>query len=145
MNDERLHAYLDNELAPEERSALEAELSADASLAAELEALRGVDRALDTLSGHMAPAGFTQDVLARVAAPRGRLLKLVLRVATAAAAILVAVMMTAPGHGPDASTAGNGFSVDEHLNYVWESDAETYGSMGLPDLEDQILEGLDET
>jgi anti-sigma factor RsiW len=142
MNRELLYAYLDGELAPGERARLERELAADASLAAELERLRSVNGALDMLPGHEAPEEFTRRVL--LAARRGRrgvLLRIAVPLA-AAAAILVAVLFSqfsAPGDGEDL------FSTQDHLDYVWEVDAETYGSMTLEDLEDQILEELELT
>ena len=43
MSDERLHAYLDQELSDDERATLERELAADAGLRARLEHLRAVD------------------------------------------------------------------------------------------------------
>ncbi|MHC4932930.1 MAG: anti-sigma factor family protein [Planctomycetota bacterium] len=133
MNREHLYAYLDGELPPGDRARFEQKLAADASLAAELERVRFADRALDTLPGHDAPADFTRRVL--LAARRGVPL-------AAAAAILVAVLFSqssTPGERHDV------FSTQDHLDYVWEVDAETYGSMTLEDLEDQILEELELT
>jgi anti-sigma factor RsiW len=142
MNREHLYAYLDGELPPGDRARFEQKLAADASLAAELERVRFADRALDTLPGHDAPADFTRRVLlAARRGRRGRLLRIAVPLA-AAAAILVAVLFSqssTPGERHDV------FSTQDHLDYVWEVDAETYGSMTLEDLEDQILEELELT
>ncbi len=58
---ELLSAYLDNELAPAERAALERRLAADARLRAELEALRGVAARVRALPVLAAPRDFRLD------------------------------------------------------------------------------------
>lgn len=57
---ERLAAYLDGDLAADDRSALEAELAGDASLRAELAAMRRADAALAAIPASEPPEGFEQ-------------------------------------------------------------------------------------
>ena len=138
---QELHAYLDGELSAEEAARVEGVLASDPALAAELEALRGLDRALDLLEGRRPPVGFTERVAA--AARRGRRRSMLVRLAlplAAAAALMFAVIL------PERSGNRGGaedFGSDEQINYVWESDAETFGSLSIGELEDEILEGLD--
>ncbi len=141
MNTEPLYAYLDGELTQQEAERLEARLSADPALAAELAALRDVDAALGTIPGYDASDGFTERVVAAARPRRGLLVRLGLPLA-AAAALALAVFMppgTAPSGPADAST----FTTEEHIDYVWEADGETFGSLSLNELESQILLELD--
>jgi len=137
-----LHAYLDGELSPEEAARVEGALAGDPALAAELEVLRDLDGALGLLEGHPGPpVGFTPRVVAaaRRGRRRGALARLALPLAAAAALMLAVIMPERPG----SRGAVEDFSSDEHINYVWESDAETFGSLSIGELEEEILEGLD--
>jgi anti-sigma factor RsiW len=141
MNNEQLYAYLDGELGPEETARVESALASEPALAAELDLLRGVDRALGTLPGHEAPDDLADRVLEEARRRgRGRLVRLALPLAAAAA---LALALFLPGQHGNGNGLIEEFTPEEHINYVWESDAETFGSLGLSDLEDQILEGLD--
>ena len=140
MNRELLYAYLDGELTAEEAARLEARLAADPALAAELATLRGFDTALETLPGHEAPDDFTTRVLAAARPRRGLMVRLGLPLAAAAAAAL-ALAVFLPGDEPPV-VSSDPFSTEEYIDYVWEADAETYGSLSLNALEGQILEEL---
>lgn len=141
MNDrERLHAYLDGELSPEEVADVERALASDPDLVAELEALRGVDEALGALPGCEAPADLADRVLAKARRPRRRVLALLVPLAAAAAALLAVTLREAQPPAPQ-----DPFSLDEHLGYVWEADAETFGTLALGDLEERILQELETT
>ena len=141
MNREMLYAYLDGELSPEEAARLEAALAEDRALRLDLEQLRRVENALETLPGRDAAEGFTERVVAaaRRKRPGGLLVRLAVPLA-AAAALVLAVFVPRGETGP---SPGDPFTNDEHLDYVWESDAETFGSLSLDELEGQILEELD--
>ena len=143
MNEDRqtelLHAYLDGELDAAETAAFQTEVARDPALRSELEALRAIDNALETLPGHMAPADFTDRVVAAAGKPRGLLVRLALPLA-AAAALALAVFVP---RGPDAVGTADPFTTEEHLDYVWETDAETFGSLSLDELEGQILRELE--
>jgi len=67
MSDERLHAYLDGELAPPEREALERELALDPTLRARLDGLRQLHAELRDL--YAAHARGAEPVLARLRLP----------------------------------------------------------------------------
>jgi len=136
MSDERLHAYFDGQLPPEEKARFERELAADPRLAEGLRGLRELDAALGMLPGHAAPADFTARVVRAARRRRaGAVLRLFVPLA-AAAAVAVAVFLPLPAsHPPPAQEAA----------YIWESDIETYGSLALTDLEDEILEEIEGT
>ena len=128
-------------LAPYDVARVEAELARDPSLAAELDILRGVDGALSTLDGHDAPADFVERVLAtaRRDRKRGLMVRIGLPLAAAAALALVVFLPRSDRNGPGPDRTVD----DEQFTYVWEADAETFGSLSLGELEDDILEGLD--
>ena len=129
---DRLHDYFDGRLAPEEKARFERELLADPELRDRLRELRDLDAALGTVPGHAAPADFTARVVRAAGRRRAGILRLALPLAAAAAAVLLVVIFSrtpaAPAPAEDV--------------YTWETDQETYGSLALTDLEDQILEEL---
>jgi len=161
-HEELLHDYLDGEFSPERAAELERVLAGDADLAARLARLESVqgaldllpghdapadftervaaearlDGALDLLPGHEAPAGFTARVLGTTGPRRGWILKLAAPLA-AAAAVLVAVLLQG-GETPDEPPI-------PVVEYRWENDVETFDSLSLTDLEDEILEELEAT
>lgn len=63
---ERLTAYLDDELTPDERAALEDELARDPDLRDELESLRATASALRNLGAPQAPEAFVREVETRI-------------------------------------------------------------------------------
>ena len=139
MNTEQLYAYLDGELNQKEAARLEARLAADPALAAELAALRQVDAALDALPGHEVSDAFTERVAAAARPRRGILLRLGLPLAAAALALAV---FLPPADEPTPPADVPTFTTEEHLDYVWEADGETFGSLSLNELEGQILKEL---
>ena len=142
MNPELLHTYLDGELTPEEAARIENELAADPRLARELEALRAVDEALESLPAREAPPDLAERVLERARKlRRGRILRIALPLAAAAAAVLIAVLPFGGDPGPPAEI----FTAQDYLDYTWEADSETFGSLALTDVEDLILEELEAT
>src|SRR5262245_46992774 len=103
MSDERLHAYMDGELAEPERIALERELAADPAQRARLDQLRGPDAELR--APHREESRRAEPALARLrlAEPRARAARLPwLLVPLAAAAGLVAGLFLR-GRAPDAA------------------------------------------
>ena len=119
MNEEMLHAYLDDELTPAERAHVENALATDASVAAQLEQLRAVHESLDLLESM--DSSFEGATLLRRERRRriGRLLRLATPLAAAAAALLLVLM---PRETPDATSEAV-FSVEEQVRYVyWETD-----------------------
>ena len=140
MNIEELHAYLDGELSPEDAARVEAAAESDAALAAELAALRDVDRALDGLPGLDAPADFTDRVVRAVKRRRRGLLLRIALPAAAAAALVLAVILP----GKDIGNGDNAiFTTEEHMEYVWEADSSTFGSGALSELEEAIVAELE--
>ncbi len=96
---EELVAYLDGELIPDERAAVERRLGEDPEYAEELESLRGADALLD-LYVVPDPRGDLVERVAARAKPRGRLLGMNPAIAAAAALLLVAALVVL--------TSGNG-------------------------------------
>jgi len=143
MNTETLHAYLDGELDAAERARVERALETDASLRAELRALRSVHAALGALPAIGASAAFTDRVV-DAARPRRRGLLVRIGIPLAAAALLLLGVFVGRATSP-ISEAQELFSDVEHLQYVWEVDEETFGSLALDDLEERILEELERT
>jgi anti-sigma factor RsiW len=136
MSDERLHAYFDGQLPPEERARFERDLAADPRLSEALRELRELDAALGSVPGHAAPPDFTARVVRSVRRGRaGAVLRLFVPLA-AAAAVAAAVFLPWPESPPPAQEAAA---------YIWESDVETYGSLALTDLEDEILKEIEGT
>lgn len=136
MSDENLHEYLDGRLPAEEKARFEREIAADPRLSLRLRELRELDAALGTLEGHSAPPDFTARV---VRAARRRRRGVLLRIAiplAAAAGVMIAVLLLRPSAPPPAQ---------ETAAYIWESDVETYGSLALTDLEDEILKEIEGT
>lgn len=136
MSDERIHAYFDGQLPPEEKARFERELAADPRLSEGLRELRRLDEALGMLPGHAAPFDFTARV---VRAARRRRAGTVLRILVplaAAAAVAAAVFLPLRSTPPPPP---------QETAYIWESDVETYGSLALTDLEDEILEEIEGT
>jgi anti-sigma factor RsiW len=134
-----LHAYFDGQLPPEERARFERALASDPALREGLRELRELDAALGALPGHAAPPGFSARVtrVARARRRRGAILRLAIPLAAAAAALLAVVLDAVVPDRPAAEPA----LVEDA--YIWEADIETYGSLALTDLEDQILEELE--
>ena len=143
MNTETLHAYLDGELDAAERSRVERALETDASLRAELKALRAVHAALGALPEIEASTDFTDRVV-EAARPRRRGLLVRIGIPLAAAALLLLGVFVGRATSPVLETQRL-FSDVEHLQYVWEADEETFGSLALDDLEERILEELERT
>lgn len=138
MSDERIHAYFDGQLPPEEKARFERELAADPALREQLAHLRELDAALGTLPGHAAPGDFTARVVrAAHRRPAGAILRLLVPLA-AAASIAMAVLLLWPSAQPKPPA-------QEAAAYIWESDVETYGSLALTDLEDEILKEIEGT
>jgi len=138
MNEEMLHAYLDGELSAEEAAAVERKLAADATLAAKLEKLRAVDASLDLLPS--IEATFDAAAVMRRRRGAGRVLRLVAPLA-AAAALVLALLPRAPDDEPTTEAV---FTTEEQVQYLyWETDAETYGSGALSELEGDILAELE--
>jgi anti-sigma factor RsiW len=133
MDSDRLHDYFDGRLAPDEKARFERRLAEEPALADRLRELRELDAALGTLPGHAAPADFTERVAAAARRRRGGIFRIAAPLA-AAAALLVAVFLG------DREVPAPPKAVDR---YIWETDEETYGSLALTDLEDQILEELE--
>lgn len=134
LGDPRLHDCLDGRLPPEERARFDRELAADPDLRERLRELREVDAVLGALPGHSAPADFTARVVRAARRRRTGILRLAMPLA-AAAAVVLAVLLARTPEKPVPAEDG----------YIWESDVETYGSLALTDLEDQILEELEGT
>ncbi len=134
VSDPRLHDYLDGQLPPEERARFERELALDALLRERLRELRAVDAAIGALPGHAAPPDFTARVARAARRRRLGILRFGVPLA-AAAAVVLAVLLSRTPEQPVLAEEG----------YTWESDVETYGSLALTDLEDQILEELEGT
>ena len=138
MNREELNAYLDGELSAAERARVDADLSARSELRAELDALASVDRALETLPPCTPSGDFTDRVVAAVhRRRRGRLVKIVAPFAALAATVLFVISIWSGTE--DGFTNGDIFSEEDHLDYVWEADEETYSGFDLSELEDEIL------
>ncbi len=138
MNHEELNAYLDGELSAADKVRMDAELSARPALRAELHALAAVNRALEALPPCKPSGDFTDRVVAAAQRKRrGRLMKIVAPFAAMAAAVLLGISIWS-GPSPDL-TNGAIFSEEDHLDYVWEADEETYSGFDLSELEDEIL------
>jgi anti-sigma factor RsiW len=131
MDADHLHDYFDGRLAPDEKARFERRLAAEPELMDRLRELRELDAALGTLPGHAAPADFTARVARASRRRRGGILRIAIPLA-AAAAVLVAVLLR----------QGSDQLPQAEDRYIWETDVETYGSLSLTDLEDQILEEL---
>ncbi|MDH3590825.1 MAG: hypothetical protein OER88_03045 [Planctomycetota bacterium] len=142
MNDEMLHAYFDGELNEVDTAKVEHRISVDADAARRYAELKAVHAALDGLEGWAGPAQFTDDVCAAARPRRGTLLRWALPLAVAAAAVFGLSVLFGGGNGPDSETV---IDQQDYIEYVWEADAETYGSLALDDLEAQILEELEAT
>ncbi len=137
MNREQLNALFDGELPPDEAARLREQIEADPAARRELLALAALGEALETLPGAHAPADFAARVLGRARRP-APLFRLVLPLAAAAAAILLALFL--PFGAP------RGFvppSHEEAQEYFWEADVDTYGSLALRDLKQEVLAELD--
>jgi anti-sigma factor RsiW len=165
MNLEILNAYLDGELAPHERAAVERAMASDPVLAdayARLAALDGlVEDAFQTAcgardgSGAAAAADDADDADAAAAREwargiiaserrvrRGRLIAFATAAAGIAAALLLVFLPSVQQQPGDEDL----FTVDEEASYVyWETDAETFGTGNLAELEDEILDVLGAT
>ncbi len=89
IDEELLSAYLDGEVAPEERSAVEDALKRDAALAESLEALRATKETVAALPRLRAPRSFA----VQAPEPRRRWLPLVWRWATAAVVVMLVVVV----------------------------------------------------
>ena len=162
MNHEQLHAYLDGELLPEEREAIERALAQDSALAEEYTQLVALDAAIENAwdvsdligsepSGDARELG-PHDLGQRIAsaerrARRGRLIALTTAAAGIAAGLLLVFLPSGIlPMGSNEAAADEYFTVDEQAGYVyWETDGETFGSGDLVDLEDQILDVLGAT
>lgn len=137
MGDPTLHDYFDGRLAPEETARFERALEADPELRERLHGLREMDAALGMLPGLAAPADFTARVARAALRRRGSILRFVLPLAAAAAVVLLALSLRPGRSGPMPPPQ------EAAPEYVWESDVETYGSLALTDLEDQIVKELE--
>jgi len=140
IDPELLHAYFDGELAAEEAAAVERAVRADPALAEELRRLAEVDAALGTLPGCIPAADWAAGVVGSTRRRGGLLLRLLLPLA-AAAGLLLALL---PAGGTDRGEVQPAFDLADHLDYVWEADADTYGTLALNDseLEAMILAEL---
>jgi len=115
------------------------EASPSPAFTAEAVAGAELDRALDLLPAAGPADGFVERVVARARREgRGRLLRLAGTAAAAAALVAVAVLLRS-GEPAPAPTEG------AFTPYEWETDGETYPSMALQELEDEILEELGAT
>lgn len=113
---ERLSAYLDNEITPQERAEIDAWLASDPSARAELESLRGVSRAIGNLPRVTAGPELADRVisqferealLARQEAPRSFPGKGWLAGLAAAAVLMLAVTIALRSHARVADPAGD--------------------------------------
>ena len=139
MNTDELNAYLDGELSASEKTRVDAELSERPELRAELDALASVDRALETLPSCTPSGEFTDRVVAAAhRRRRGRLVTIVAPFAALAAAVLLGIFLW-PETPRNGSNSADIFSEEDHLDYVWEADEETYSGFDLSELEDEIL------
>jgi len=172
MNNEQLHAYLDGELLPEEREAIERALAQDSALAEEYTQLVALDAAIENAWGasdligpessgdahELGPRDLgprdlgPRDLGQRIAsaerrARRGRLIALTGAAAGIAAGLLLVFLPSGiVPMGSSEAAADEYFTVDEQAGYVyWETDGETFGTGDLVDLEDQILDVLGAT
>jgi anti-sigma factor RsiW len=143
MSDERLHSYFDGELPPEERARLEAELASDPALADRLRELRELDLALDALPGTGVSPEFTSRVVRAARRRRSVIVRLVPLMAAAAAAAVALAILLPRSEAPTGKGSGTGTATA--AAYTWEQDHETYGSLAVTDMEDQILEELEGT
>jgi len=115
------------------------ETSPSPAFTAEAVAGARVDRALELLPAAEPADGFVERVVARARREgAGRLLRLAATAAAAAALVAVAVLLRT---GEPAPSADDG----TFTPYEWETDGETYPSMALNELEDEILEELGAT
>jgi ferric-dicitrate binding protein FerR (iron transport regulator) len=123
MSDERLHAYLDQELSEGERAALERELAADTGLRARLEQLRALDgelRAHYGEEGQRAEPALARLRLPSEVPPRAARLPWLLVPLAAAAGLLAGLFLRrdAPAESPEpfaavATLATGPFLVDD--------------------------------
>ncbi|MGQ0613201.1 MAG: hypothetical protein ACT4PV_05630 [Planctomycetaceae bacterium] len=132
-----MNAVFDGELPSDEAARVRAQIEADPAARRELLALAAVDKALEALPGATARADFAARVLRRARSP-APLLRLVLPLAAAAAALLLALLPPLGETGPSEPVA-----TEEPQEYFWEADVDTYGSLALRDLKQEVLAELD--
>ena len=140
MNEEMLHAYVDGELAPSEAAQVERAVAADPAAAARLRALVALDDALGLLPGVSdVPPGFTDAVVRRArASRRGRLVRWLAPVGIAAAVLAAALASLRS----EPATPAEVFDEADYVDYRWEVDTDTFGSLAVSDLESEILKEL---
>ena len=133
---DRLHDYFDGQMTPDEKARFERALETDALLRDRLRELQDLDAALAMLPGHAAPADFTARVATSARRRRGGILRFAIPFAAAAAAIVAAFLVPGAVPAPE-------LQAQAEDRYIWETDEETYGSLALTDLEEQILAELE--
>jgi len=140
MNEEMLHAYVDGELSPEEAARVERAAAADPAVGERLRELVAVDDAIGLLPGlEGASPGFASEVVRRAGAHRrGRLLRWAAPIAAAAAVVAAAVLLVQHEPAPPADA----FDEADYVDYRWEVDTDTFGSLAVTDLESEILKEL---
>lgn len=113
MNDERIMAWLDGELFSDEAAQLEAEIANNPALQADVEQLRSIKTAIQSLERKRAPRNFTLDANEYGTAPRERYSFFsrwaVPALALAAVTLIAAVLLTQfpLGGGEEAITVGD--------------------------------------
>lgn len=140
MNEEMLHAYVDGELSPPDAARVKEAAAENPAVAERLRALVALDDALGLLPGvaEVSP-GFTDNVVRRAGASRrGRMLRWLAPMGIAAA-IFAAVLSTLHSEPPAPAEV---FDEADYVDYRWEVDTDTFGSLAVSDLESEILKEL---
>jgi len=131
---EELVAYLDGELTPDERAAVERRLGEDPEYNREMESLRATDALLDLYVAPEPRGDLPERVSAR-AKPRGRLLRVSPAIAAAAALLLVAGLVFLSG--------GNGTVPETPLDTTPEAAIENLHALEYLALLDEVGEDAD--
>jgi len=143
MNHELLHALHDGELDPGQAAEVRRALELDPELRAAFEAIERTDRALELLAPIEAGPAFTEQVIRRRRArAKGRIVRWLVPLA-AAAGLMAALRLSAPDLPGSDRGNEDSWALEPAGGYAWETDRETFGSLSLDSLKDEILAELE--